>query len=66
MEKNKVVEEERKAWNELNRRMDFFIELSCSSMNKGLSKDAGTAFNSAADDFFVAHDLRVAAELGTK
>ena len=64
MEKNKTIEDERKAWAELIRRLDFFIELSCGAVNKGLSKDAGNAFNVAADDYFVAYDLRVAVELG--
>ena len=62
----KAVDDERRAWAELDRRLTFFIELSNGSVNKGLAKDAAVAFNAAADSYFPAYDLRMAAELGGK
>ena len=64
MEKIRAVEDERKIWAELARRMDFFIELSNGSVNKGLAKDAAVALNATAENWLVAYDLRMAAELG--
>ena len=64
MEKIKIVEEERKAWAELSRRLNFFVELNCGSVNKELAKDAGTAFNSAFKEYITVHEKRIVEELG--
>ena len=63
---DKVTSEERQSWAELSRRMDFFIELNCGSVNKELAKDAGTAFTAAAEKYFDAHAQRMEAEFGSR
>ena len=57
-----VIEQERKAWNEVVKRLDFFTETVCARTDKTLVNDAFRKLSSTIDDYWPLHKQRMALE----